>query len=42
VLLWCRWEDTGKVAEAAGVVAEGWAEVRRVPFSPTGADVPEL
>ena len=22
--------------------AEGWAEVRRLPFEPLGADVPEL
>lgn len=42
VLLWCRWEDTGAVVERAGEAAGGWAQVRRVPFSPTGADVPEL
>lgn len=42
LLLWCRWEDTGSVVEAAGAAAEGWAQVRRVPFSPTGVDVPEL
>jgi homoserine kinase len=42
VLLWCFWQDTGKVVEAANAAAEGWAEVRRVPFTPLGADVPEL
>jgi homoserine kinase len=42
VMLWCFWQDTGSVVEAANAAAEGWAEVRRVPFSPVGADVPEL
>src|SRR5215210_5898784 len=42
VLVWCFWQDTGKVADALAKRAEGWAEVRRAPFSPTGADVPEL
>jgi homoserine kinase len=42
VLFWCFWQDTGKVTEALAARTEGWAEVRRVPFSPTGADVPEL
>jgi homoserine kinase len=42
VLLWSFWQDTGTVAEAARAAADGWAEVRRVPFSPLGADVPEL
>jgi len=42
VLLWSFWRDTGTVAEAARKAAEGWADVRRVPFSPLGADVPEL
>jgi hypothetical protein len=28
--------------EAATAAADGWAQVRRVPFSPLGADVPEL
>ncbi len=42
VMLWCFWQDTGKVVEAATNAAEGWAEVRRIPFSPLGADVPEL
>ncbi len=42
VMLWCYWQDTGKVVEAATEAVTGWAEVRRVPFSPLGADVPEL
>jgi homoserine kinase len=42
VMLWCFWQDTGKVVEAAGAAVEGWAEVVRVPFTPLGADVPEL
>jgi homoserine kinase len=42
VMLWCFWQDTGKVVEAATAAVDGWAEVRRVPFSPLGADVPEL
>jgi homoserine kinase len=42
VLLWCFWQDTGKVTAAAAKAAGDWAEVRRVPFSPLGADVPEL
>jgi homoserine kinase len=42
VMLWCFWQDTGKVVEAATEAAAGWAEVRRIPFSPLGADVPEL
>jgi homoserine kinase len=42
VMLWSFWQDTGKVVEAATAASEGWAEVRRVPFSPHGADVPEL
>jgi homoserine kinase len=42
LMLWCFWQDTGKVVEAATAAADGWAQVRRVPFSPLGADVPEL
>jgi len=42
VMLWCFWQDTGKVVEAATAAASEWAQVRRVPFSPLGADVPEL
>jgi len=42
VLLWCFWQDTGKVAAAASEAVGGWAEAIRVPFTPEGADVPEL
>jgi homoserine kinase len=42
VLLWCFWQDTGKVTQAAEGAAGDWAQVMRVPFSPLGADVPEL
>ena len=42
VLVWSFWQDTGKVATALGERVGDWAEVMRVPFSPFGADVPEL
>ena len=42
LLLWCFWQDTGKVVDALRERVGGWAEVRRVPFTPLGADVPEL
>jgi homoserine kinase len=42
VLLWCFWQDTGKVTQGAEEAAGDWAQVMRVPFSPLGADVPEL
>jgi homoserine kinase len=42
VLVWCYWQHTGDVAEALRPLVEGWAEVRRAPFSLQGADVPEL
>lgn len=42
VLVWTTWQDAGKVAEELERRCEGWAEVRRLPFSPHGADVPEL
>jgi homoserine kinase len=42
VLVWSFWQDTGKVIESLASLCEGWAEVRRVPFSPLGADVAEL
>ena len=42
VLVWCYWQHTGDVAEALRSRVEGWAEVRRTPFAPHGADVPEL
>ncbi|MGH2964467.1 MAG: homoserine kinase [Solirubrobacterales bacterium] len=42
LLFWCFWQDTGKVTEALRERVAGWAEVLRTPFSPLGADVPEL
>jgi homoserine kinase len=42
VLVWCFWQDTGKVVGALEQRAGDWAEVVRAPFSPLGADVPEL
>jgi homoserine kinase len=42
VLVWSFWQSTGKVVEALRKQVGDWAEVRRVPFSSTGADVPEL
>ena len=42
VLVWTTWQEAGGVFEALQGRCEGWAEVRRLPFSPHGADVPEL
>jgi homoserine kinase len=42
VLVWTTWQDAGKVAEELESRCQGWAEVRRIPFTPHGADVPEL
>jgi homoserine kinase len=42
VLVWTTWQEAGKVTEALEGRCAGWAEVRRLPFSPHGADVPEL
>ncbi len=42
VLFWCFWQDTGKVTAALRERVGGWAEIRRAPFTPLGADVPEL
>lgn len=42
VLVWTTWQDAGKVAAALEGRCAGWAEVRRLPFTPHGADVPEL
>lgn len=42
VLVWTIWQDAGKVSEKLERRCEGWAEVRRLPFTPHGADVPEL
>jgi homoserine kinase len=42
VLVWTTWQDAGKVAEGLERRCGDWAEVRRLPFTPHGADVPEL
>jgi homoserine kinase len=42
VLVWTTWQDAGNVAVALEQRCAGWAEVKRLPFSPLGADVPEL
>jgi homoserine kinase len=42
VLVWTTWQDAGKVAEALEQRCSDWAEVKRLPFCPHGADVPEL
>jgi len=42
VLVWTTWQDAGNIAAALEERCAGWAEVRRLPFSPLGADVPEL
>jgi len=42
VLVWTTWQDAGNVAAALEARCAGWAEVRRLPFTPQGADVPEL
>ncbi|HEX2264688.1 MAG TPA: hypothetical protein VHH14_00220 [Solirubrobacterales bacterium] len=42
VLVWTTWQDAGNVAAALEERCADWAEVKRLPFSPLGADVPEL
>jgi homoserine kinase len=42
VLVWTFWQSTGKVVDALKQRVGDWAEVRRAPFTPLGADVPEL
>jgi len=42
VLVWTTWQDAGNVVAVLEERCAGWAEVRRLPFSPLGADVPEL
>ena len=42
LLFWCFWQDTGKVTDALRERIGNWAEIRRTPFTPLGADVPEL
>jgi homoserine kinase len=42
VLVWCDFESTGAVFARLQELAGGWADVRRVPFTATGAEVREL
>ena len=42
VMAWSFWQSTGDVVAALRKRVGDWAEVRRVPFSAMGADVPEL
>jgi homoserine kinase len=42
VLVWCQFEQTGRVVEELCRRADGWASVIRVPFESDGADVREL
>jgi homoserine kinase len=42
VLVWTTWQDAGRVSEELERRCGDWAEVRRIPFTPHGADVPEL
>ncbi len=42
VLVWSFLQSSGKVTEALRERVGDWAEIRRVPFSAMGADVPEL
>lgn len=42
VLVWTNWQETGDVVAELERRCAGWAEVRRLPFTPLGADVPEL
>lgn len=42
VLVWTTWQEAGNVAAALEQRCDGWAEVKRLPFEPLGADVPEL
>lgn len=42
VLVWTTWQEAGNVFAALEQRCAGWAEVKRLPFSPLGADVPEL
>jgi homoserine kinase len=42
LMLWCFWQDTGKVVDALGKLGGDELEIRRARFTPLGADVPEL
>ncbi|MBA3866235.1 MAG: homoserine kinase [Solirubrobacterales bacterium] len=42
VLVWTTWQEAGNVVTELEQRYGEWAEVRRLPFTPQGADVPEL
>jgi len=42
VLVWCVYDATAGVVERLRAETDGWADVRRVPFEPMGADVRAL
>ncbi len=42
VLVWCQFEQTGRVLDALERETSGWASVTRVTFESRGADVQEL
>jgi homoserine kinase len=42
VLVWTTWQDAGKVNEELQRRCGEWAEIKRIPFTAQGADVPEL
>ncbi len=42
VLVWTFWQSTGGVMRELNERVGDWADVKRLPFSPMGADVPEL
>jgi homoserine kinase len=42
VLVWTTWQDAGKVSEELHRRCGDWAQIRRIPFTAQGADVPEL
>jgi homoserine kinase len=42
VLVWCDFESTSAVSARLREVADGWAEVLRVPFSAAGAEIRAL
>jgi homoserine kinase len=42
ILVWCDFQSTSAVSVKLHELAEGWAQVMRVPFAATGADVRSL
>jgi homoserine kinase len=42
VLVWCDFESTSVVTAKLEALAEGWAQVLRVPFAATGAEIRSL